>query len=85
MFSLYCETTQVLVGRCWGFGGLGVAGGGGRVRIVDISLLWGLMTACIDVNKSLPLCLLCQGAYCSLKLKAGSNQLQAAHTVTLPM
>ena len=29
MLSLYSETTQVLVGRCWGLGGLGVAGGGG--------------------------------------------------------
>ena len=52
------------------------------MRIFDISLLWSLMIAHIDVNKSLPLCLLCQGGYCSLKLKAGSNQLQSAHAVT---
>ena len=30
MLSLYSETAQVLVGRCWGLGSLGVAGGGGR-------------------------------------------------------
>ena len=27
MLSLHSETTQVLVGRCWGLGGLGAGGG----------------------------------------------------------
>ena len=55
------------------------------MRIFDISLLSALMTARIDVNKSLVLCLLCWSGYYSLKLKAAGNQLQATHVDTLPM